>query len=119
MSVSVEALESRVLLSAAITLGPPSIYHSGKPAHDLAMGDFTGDGFTDIAVTNPSDNSITILINNGQGKFFRGTPVRLLDPIAVVAGDFNGDGKTDLAVLTPALPAKSINLAGGIQITTR
>lgn len=113
MSVNgVESLESRVLLSAAVSLAAPSIYPSGQPAHEMALGDLNGDGFPDIAVANPTNDQVTILINKGDGTFFKGTPVRLQDPVAVAAGDFNGDGKIDLAVLTPVLPTKTINLGG-------
>jgi hypothetical protein len=108
----VETLENRVLMSAAFSFAAPSVYTSGAPAHSLALGDFTGDGLSDIAVPNPTNNSVTILINQGNGTFARGTPIKLQDPIAVAAGDFTGNGKIDLAVLTDVIPAHTVNLAG-------
>jgi hypothetical protein len=111
-----EALESRVFLSAAApTFAAPAIYTSGEPAHFLAMGDFTGNGFPSMAIPNPQNNTVTILLNNGNGTFFKGTPIHIQDPLQVVAGDFTGDGKVDLAVLTDMLPKKAPNLAGAAK----
>jgi len=108
----VETLENRVLMSAAISFAAPSVYTSGQPAHNLAMGDFTGDGFTDLAVPNPTNNSVTILLNQGNGTFVKGTPIKLQSPIAVAAGDFTGNGIIDLAVITDVVPNHAVNLAG-------
>ena len=65
----------------------------------MVVGDFNGDGKVDLAVTNATDNKVSILLGNGDGAFqpqatynVGGQP----GPIAV--GDFNGDGKLDLAV---------------------
>jgi hypothetical protein len=79
------------------------------PASAVAVGDFNGDGFPDIAAllapqpptpcTTPG--TVTILINNGDGSF-TSSPVTLqvgLQPSAITVGDFNGDGKQDIAVL--------------------
>jgi hypothetical protein len=109
----VEILEGRRLLSAAISFAAPTVYVSGQPAHHLTFGDFTNDGFQDIAVPNPANNSVTILINNGQGAFTKAKPLVVQNAVSAVAGDFTGDGNVDLAVLTTVVPdSHVINLAG-------
>jgi hypothetical protein len=60
----------------------------------VTVGDFNGDGFPDLAVTNGADlGTISVLLGNGDGTFRAplnyaagGTPAR------VAVGDFNGDG---------------------------
>src|ERR1700733_12424014 len=66
----------------------------------LATGDFNGDGKIDIAVANYGAATVTILLNDGHGKF---TPVPTTVPVdqlpnSIAVGDFNRDGKLDLAV---------------------
>ena len=37
----------------------------------MAVGDFNGDGKADLAVANYSDNSVSVLLGNGDGTFQR------------------------------------------------
>ncbi len=66
------------------------------------MADFNGDGLADVAVTSADDNTVTILLGNGDGTFHQaaGSPIPGFDynPAQVIAADFNGDGIPDLAV---------------------
>jgi hypothetical protein len=84
----------------------------------LAVGDFNGDGNADLAVVNGQDNSVSILLGNGEGGFTPapGSPIGFpsasgLCPI--VAADFNGDGVIDLAVAAFDTNAVYILLGNG------
>jgi hypothetical protein len=86
----------------AVTSGgfdPVAEYEAGSGSYKVAVGDFNGDGHQDLAIPNPNDNTISVLLGAGDGTFQ--TAVTYLTgakPLFVVAGDFNGDGFTDLAV---------------------
>jgi parallel beta-helix repeat protein len=73
----------------------------GNGPISVVAGDFNGDGIPDLAVANASDNTVTILLGNGDGTFAlaANNPVSVgSEPSSVVVGDFNGDGILDLAV---------------------
>ncbi|CAF1006875.1 unnamed protein product [Adineta steineri] len=72
---------------------------SGSTPYGIAVADFNGDGKIDVVTANYRANSITILLNNGDGTF----PTQVIYttgsgtlPIGVTVGDFNGDGKIDI-----------------------
>ena len=65
----------------------------------MTTGDFNGDGKIDLAITDQHDNTVSILLGNGDGTFQ--TPLEFTTgtlATGVVAGDFNLDGRLDLAV---------------------
>ena len=55
------------------------------------------DGFPDIAISDPRDNAVTILFNQGTGIFsFNDSEIPVgTDPVSIVTADFNGDGRPD------------------------
>src|SRR5476651_1050500 len=71
----------------------------GKGAGSVELADFNKDGNTDIVVANAEDNSVTILLGNGKGKFTEapGSPVSANRfPNDIVIADFDHDGNLDL-----------------------
>ena len=77
-------------------------------------GDFTGDGRTDLAVANFDDNTVSVLLGNGDGTFQPQVTYAVgSDPGAIVAGDFTGDGRTDLAVANEYDNTVSVLLGNG------
>ena len=84
-------------------LDSPTYYNpSIQPGQSyVAVGDFSGNGRPDIAVSVYSQDVVDIYPNNGNGTF--GTPTILPDPTQsppthLVTGDFNNDGNIDLVV---------------------
>ena len=78
---------------------PGSPFALGSHPDALAVGDFNGDGFLDVAAANQDAGTVTDLLGYGAGQFstLPPTPVGAF-PTSLAAGDFNGDGVTDLAV---------------------
>jgi len=84
--------------------GPDGILHnrgffdSGGTVQSIAVGDFRGVGFADLALLHP--NNLSVALGNGDGSF------RLMTTSfgvgggasSAAVGDFNGDGLPDVAV---------------------
>ncbi|HEY6348536.1 MAG TPA: FG-GAP-like repeat-containing protein [Candidatus Angelobacter sp.] len=74
-------------------------YPAGSGPGQLIVADFNGDHIPDLATVNPNSNTVSILINNGDGTFrphmeFATGP----SPVGLAAVDLNKDGKMDLVV---------------------
>jgi len=73
----------------------------GRTPQSVSAGDFNGDGIPDLAVANNGDNTVTILLGSGSGKFTPAptSPLSTGDfPQAIAVADFTGGGISDLAV---------------------
>ena len=76
-----------------------SDYATGSAPDSVATADFNRDGKLDLSVTNFGDNTVSILLGNGDGTFQAQVDYATgTDPSWVAVGDFNKDGKMDLAV---------------------
>ncbi len=100
--------------SSSSALFSTSTYSAGSVPWAVATGDFNGDGKLDLAVTNNTDNTVTIFTGNGNGIFKAlGTAATGQTPQGITAADFNGDGKLDLAVANDGSGTVSILLGRG------
>jgi hypothetical protein len=108
LSVSTPATCNPASFATAVNFG------GGDGPYAMAVGDFNGDGKQDLAVTNVSSNSVSILLGDGSGSL--GAPTSFAvgdDPVSVAVGDFNGDGKQDLAVANIGSDNVSVLLGTG------
>ncbi|RZK58921.1 MAG: VCBS repeat-containing protein, partial [Hymenobacter sp.] len=95
-----------VLLNSATTpgtLGAVSLYTVGNSGYlrGVALGDLNNDGRLDLAVSNYTDRTISVLLNSATtpGTFLSATNYAngsTQNPLGVTIGDLNGDGRADL-----------------------
>jgi hypothetical protein len=72
---------------------------AGTAPFGMVAADFNGDGILDLAVANNDDNTVSILLGNGDGTFQPQTTFATVgSPYGIAVGDLNGDGIPDLVV---------------------
>jgi hypothetical protein len=111
-----EVLEDRRMLAF---IAPVEYSAGADGVFDAATADFNNDGRPDLVTAN-YDNSVSVLLGDGQGGFGSATLLGVGNhPRSVAVGDFNDDGNMDLATAnqgdyTPyAPPSVSVLLGNG------
>src|SRR5690349_6394426 len=71
----------------------------GISPSSLVVSDFNGDGQPDLAITDETSGTVSILLGVGDGFFLDPVTYAVgIGPRCVAVGDFNRDGDLDLAV---------------------
>ncbi len=81
--------------------GSPITAGMGNSPVAVASADLDGNTSADLAIVNQQDNSVTVLLNNGDATFAPGpnSPLSTSSaPTSVAIADFNQDGHADIAV---------------------
>jgi hypothetical protein len=116
LSVSSQAGTGSYRLTASFTPAgaPLAPLPAGTVTRSVALGDFNGDGTTDVATANFLDGTISVMLGNGDGTF---QPQIVIPtgpgPASVTAADVNGDGKLDLITANKFNGTLSVLLGNG------
>ncbi len=97
-------------------VAPVSPMAVGIQPLDVALADLNSDGHLDIITANVGSHDVTVLLNNGHGRFAASPASPISTGMAshlVVVADFNGDDSPDLAVTAHAGNDVAILLGDG------
>ena len=80
----------------------------------LTTADFNGDGNVDIAYSDITNNTVSLLLGQGNYNFETGASIAVSQfPSCLIQGDFNNDTIIDLATLSSISSVISIRLGDG------
>ncbi|HVX24247.1 MAG TPA: VCBS repeat-containing protein [Candidatus Saccharimonadales bacterium] len=101
--ISMDLSNSRVSVGTHVTTGgtlnlaDKTDYTTGSNPRGVATSDVNGDGYPDIVTTNSGANTVSVLINNGNGTYAaQATYSTGSNPVAIATSDVNGDGHPDI-----------------------
>jgi hypothetical protein len=111
---NVSILLNKAGADAANILQSANKYSVGTHPTAVAMKDLNGDGKADLAVTNETSNTVSVLLGDGNGSFKSAVHYAVgTNPNAVAISDVNSDGKPDLIVANLTSNNVSILLGKG------
>lgn len=105
--------------AAALAAGPPDSFgaktdYSSGNGQAVAVGNFNADAYPDLAVANTTGNTVSVLLNNGNGTYGAATANTTgNNAYGVAVGDVNGDSKIDIVVANYTSNSVSILLGNG------
>src|SRR5262249_24762164 len=95
------------------------LYWVGDRPWHIEASDLNGDGFVDLIVSDSynrkyDENTLFIMLNNGDGTFRRGSAYQVgLSGFDAAIADLNRDGKSDLVIASAADGAIAVLLGNG------
>lgn len=79
----------------------------------VTVGDFNGDGNSDIAVVNANKN-VSLLLGDGKGNFGSAVDFNVGNyPTSITTGDINGDGYPDLVTISSVINNGTVSFGDG------
>ncbi|PYJ97759.1 MAG: VCBS repeat-containing protein [Verrucomicrobia bacterium] len=104
--------------SPAPNFTAPRAFDAGGNCFSVAVGDFNGDGASDLAVADFDSDQVSVLLSKGDGTFQPAANYAVgMAPVSVAVADFNGDGKPDLVAANDDVwDVSSLTYTNGISV---
>ncbi len=89
-----------------------SPFVTGKIPNRVAIGDVNGDGISDIAVSSPDGNNITLFLMSNKNSVASSTTIAVGGkPKGLAIADLNGDGKADIVTTNNSANTITVRLS--------
>ena len=98
------------------TFAPATPYATGGGStYSVAVADVNGDGRPDLLATNNSNNTVGVLLGNGNGTFQAATTYGSggSGPVGLAVADVNGDSRPDVLVTNQTSNTAGVLLGNG------
>lgn len=93
------------------TFGTHTDFQAGAGPTSIAVADYNLDGISDLAVTDSTSNTISLLFGLTGGSFNANFELNVgTDPLSVATADFTGNGRPDVAIANNASNTVSVIL---------
>ena len=90
---------SMALVEPPVSFTGPTSLVAGSFPNSVAVRDFNGDTYPDLAVANQFSGNVSVLLGSASGTFSGPNDIVVGGfPNSVAVGDFNGDARPDLAI---------------------
>jgi FG-GAP-like repeat len=100
--------------ATSATFGAPTDYPTGTKPQSVAIGDFNGDAKRDLAIANSADDTVSVLLGNGNGTFRAKTDYPTgVNVYSVAVADLNGDKKLDLVTANANVGSSGVSVLLG------
>jgi hypothetical protein len=100
--------------NAPVSFAEQATFATGSLTAAATFGDLNGDGKADLAAVNSDDDTVSVLLGNGDGTFQDQTVYGAGEiPISLTIGDVNGDGQLDLITANYGGSSVSVLLGNG------
>jgi VCBS repeat-containing protein len=116
---------SAALVEPSVSFTGPTSLDAGSFPNSVAVRDFNGDTYPDLAVANQFSGNVSVLLGTADGTFSDpNNPINIHTggfPSSVAVGDFNGDARPDLAIADAYSGTISVlfgNAGGGFSLQT-
>ena len=97
-----------------VNFAPQTTFATGRQPFSVAVADLTGDGIPDIVTANAFDNTVSVLLGNGDGTFQTQRTFAVGSrPYSVAVADLTGDGKPDIVTTNYGGNSVSVLLNNG------
>jgi len=97
-----------------LNFAPQLVFPTGKQPFSVAVGDLTGNGVPDVVTANAANNTVSVLMGNGNGAFGPAQTYAVGSrPYSVAVADLTGDGEPDIVTTNYGGNSVSVLLNNG------